>query len=56
MVDVLNAFKLETNEALVTASEGTFRACTSSSIFSFVFGLASLRFVFGLVRCVLDFL
>jgi hypothetical protein len=47
MVDVFNAFKLETNEALITASEGTFRTCASSSIFGFVFSL---------VRCVLDFL
>ena len=58
MVDVFNALKLETNEALITASEGAFQSCASSSIFSLVFGLAyeSLRCVFGLVRCILDFL
>jgi hypothetical protein len=58
MVDVLNAFEFETNEALITTSEGTLRAYASGSIFSLVFGLAcnSLRFVFGLVCCVLGFL
>lgn len=58
MVEVFNAFKLQTNEALITASEGTFRTCASSSIFSLVFGLAykSLRFVFSLLRCILDLL
>jgi len=58
MVDVLNAFKLEANEPLITTSECTFRNSASRSIFSLVFGLASesLRFVFGLVRCILDFL
>ena len=55
MVDVFNAFKLETNEALITASEDTLCTCASRSIFGFIFGLAyeSLRFVLGLVCCIL---
>jgi len=58
MVDAFNAFKLETNEALIAASEGTLWTCASSSIFSFVFGPAynSPRFVFCLLRCIFDFL
>lgn len=58
VINVFNAFKFETNETLITTCEGVFTTCTSRSKFSLDLGLTYklLRFVFGFLCCVDDFL